>query len=107
MVEQCMTHSRFPTGAFGMMLLAIMACTNDLTGVSQERLILTVKGTWVRSDQVPGSMDLWMMDVQGGHITGTGSWAGEACCAGTLTIDGRLTGDSIHVDVERIRTTPS
>ena len=55
-------------------------------------------------DQVPGSGELWTLTVQGSAITGTGSWSGEACCAGTLSLTGTISGDSIHLDLTFVVT---
>jgi len=30
-----------------------------------------------------------------------GSWTGEACCSGTLTVSGTIASDSIHVQIAR------
>lgn len=59
----------------------------------------TLDGAWSRLDEVPGSSEHWTLAVEGNSISGTGTWSGEACCAGTLTLVGSIANDSIHVDV--------
>lgn len=56
-------------------------------------------GTWATLGEVPGSSEIWSLAAQGTDITGTGTWSGEACCAGTLAIVGTIRGDSVHLDL--------
>lgn len=76
-------------------LAAALACGGDLLAPSA----LTLDGTWTRLDEVPGSSERWELSVEGATITGTGTWSGEACCAGSLTLEGTIARDSVHVDV--------
>lgn len=59
----------------------------------------TLDGTWSALDEIPGSGEQWILDVQGSSIGGTGTWSGEACCVGTLSVTGTITGDSIRLDL--------
>ena len=61
----------------------------------------TLNGTWAEEGEVPGSSEVWNLSVDGAHVTGTGTWSGEACCGGTLTIDGQIRGDSIYLGIKR------
>jgi hypothetical protein len=66
----------------------------------------TLQGRWSALDEVPGSGESWDLTVQGAAISGTGTWSGEACCAGTLSLAGTIAGDSIHLDLT-VATTSS
>jgi hypothetical protein len=59
----------------------------------------TLDGAWNRLDEVPGSSEHWTLAVQGNSISGAGTWSGEACCSGTLTLVGSIVNDSVHIDV--------
>ena len=77
-----------------------LACGGDLVAPSAN----TLQGSWAAMDEVAGSGELWDLSVQGSTITGTGSWSGEACCAGTLSLTGAISGDSIHLDLTFVVT---
>ena len=77
------------------------ACTGDLIAPTAQNL----QGRWATVNQIPGSGEGWDLSVQGSAITGTGSWSGEACCAGTLSLVGTIAGDSIHLDLTVVTTT--
>ena len=62
----------------------------------------TLDGTWAALDEVPGSGEQWTLDVQGSSVSGTGSWSGEACCVGTLSVTGTIGGDSVHLDLSYV-----
>lgn len=84
--------------------LGLLACGGSgIMGPSPELLT----GTWVRMNEVPGSGEQWQLTVQGSSIGGSGSWTGEACCAGTISLAGRIAGDSIHVDATYTTTYPT
>ena len=65
---------------------------------------MTLQGRWSAVNEVPGSGESWDLSVRGSNITGTGSWSGEACCAGTLSLTGAIVGDSIHLDLTVVTT---
>jgi hypothetical protein len=77
-----------------------MGCSGDLVAPSAK----TLQGSWAAMDEVPGSGELWDLSVQGSSISGTGSWSGEACCAGTISLTGAIAGDSIHLDLTFVVT---
>ena len=64
----------------------------------------TLQGSWVAMNEVPGSGERWDLTVEGSAITGTGIWSGEACCSGTLSLVGTISGDSIHLDLTVVTT---
>ena len=64
----------------------------------------TLQGHWATVNNIPGSGESWDLTVQESAISGTGSWSGEACCAGTLSLTGTIVGDSIHLDLTVVTT---
>jgi len=78
----------------------VAACGNDLVSPSAE----TLQGSWAAMDEVPGSGEIWDLTVQGTSISGTGGWTGEACCAGTISLTGAISGDSVHLDLTFVVT---
>ena len=77
-----------------------MACGGDLFAPTAT----TLQGRWSAVSEIPGSGESWDLSVQGSDITGTGSWSGEACCSGTLSLTGTIVGDSIHLDLTVVTT---
>ena len=78
----------------------VVGCSGNLVAPSAK----TLQGSWAAMDEVPGSGELWDLSVQGSSISGTGSWSGEACCAGTISLTGAIAGDSIHLDLTFVVT---
>jgi hypothetical protein len=64
----------------------------------------TLDGGWDRVEIIPGSREHWDVTVTGTSISGSGDWTGEACCSGTLSIAGRISGDSVHIAVTHVTT---
>ena len=77
-----------------------MACGGDLLAPTAA----TLQGRWSAVSEIPGSGESWDLSVQESAITGTGTWSGEACCAGTLSLTGTIVGDSIHLDLAVVTT---
>lgn len=76
--------------------LAAVGCrTSDTLSITPWALA----GTWDRVESILGNGEEWKLTLDDGRVTGTGSWAGEACCGGALTVTGYVSGDSLHVDV--------
>jgi hypothetical protein len=82
---------------------ALLGCGGDVFAPSAS----TLNGTWVRLNDIPGSGERWNLTVHGSTISGSGTWTGEACCEGTLTLTGTIVLDSIHVDVTLVTTAPT
>lgn len=74
---------------------ASMGCGADVTLPTSSLL----NGTWSRLNSIPGSAETWSLTATGASLSGTGTWSGEACCAGPLSLTGSVSGDSIHVVV--------
>jgi len=80
--------------------LAVACGGDDLLTPTPESL----QGRWAAVSTIPGSGESWDLSVQGTAINGTGSWSGEACCSGTLSLAGAIAGDSIHLDLIVVTT---
>jgi hypothetical protein len=88
---------------FALVLLA--ATSTGVVGCSDSTGPFTaLAGTWNRLDEVPGSSEQWNLAVVDTVVTGAGTWSGEACCGGKLTVDGFVSRDSLHVDVTMTTT---
>jgi len=88
-----LTFKRF-CGALVFTAFAVGGCGSDLsTGV----IVKDLNGSWTELDQVPGSSEHWTLSTKDTVVTGTGTWSGEACCAGTVTVAGYVRGDSVHL----------
>jgi hypothetical protein len=59
-------------------------------------------GSWTAVGEVPGSSEHWTLATADTGVSGTGTWTGEACCAGTLSIAGFVSGDSVHLAVTHV-----
>jgi len=82
-------------------IICLAACTgSDLVTPTPE----TLQGRWSTVNEIPGSGESWDLTVQESAITGTGSWSGEACCSGTLSLAGTIAGDSVHLDLTFVVT---
>ncbi|HKO16165.1 MAG TPA: hypothetical protein VJU87_07995 [Gemmatimonadaceae bacterium] len=77
--------------------LPLASCGDATTAITPK----TLDGTWNWVTSVPGNGEQWKLQLEGTHVTGTGTWEGEACCAGSVSVDGETSGDSLHVDVTR------
>jgi hypothetical protein len=83
-----------------MLAAALVACGGDALAPSPRNL----DGSWTRLDEYPGNSEQWDLATNGSSISGTGSWSGEACCAGSLTLTGTVANDSLHIDVTLVDT---
>jgi outer membrane protein assembly factor BamB len=68
--------------------------------------IRDLPGTWMAPFAVPGSDERWTLALSGEVVSGTGTWSGEACCSGTVSLTGLLRGDSVHLDLVYTQTAP-
>ncbi len=53
-----------------------------------------------------GSGEQWTLVLSGAVVSGTGTWSGEACCSGAVSLTGLLSGDSVHLDLVYTQTAP-
>jgi hypothetical protein len=82
-----------------------LGCGRDTTSPAVE-ILRDAPGTWVAPLVVPGSGESWTLSLSGTDVTGQGTWEGEACCNGTVSITGTVRGDSLHLDVVYRQTQP-
>ena len=87
-------------------ILAAYGCADDATQPRVE-LPRDIAGHWEAPLVIPGSGEEWTLSLVGASITGAGTWTGEACCRGTVTITGTVRDDSLHLDVVYRQTEPA
>lgn len=85
---------------FCMATVCLVACGDGLLTPTAAQL----SGLWSRVGEVPGSSEQWNLSVSDTTITGTGHWTGEACCDGSLTVNGYITADSLHLEVRQFNS---
>lgn len=64
-----------------------VAVSAVLAGSCREGPALALDGVW-QTFPVPGSSTILTLTQHDTVVTGTGTWSGEACCSGTLTVAG-------------------
>ena len=72
--------------------LLTLGCS-DLT--SPERL----NGTWRQDITIPGSGVEFTLTTNGDAVSGVGTWTGEACCSGHVTVDGSENGGDVRLSL--------
>lgn len=73
---------------FGALLAA--ACA-DLTAPS------SLNGAWAEDFTIPGSNLQFTLSTNGQVVSGNGTWTGEACCAGVVTIAGGMAAPNVNL----------
>src|SRR5579862_8569693 len=63
-----------------------------------------LNGTWTHDYSIPGMGFQMTLATQGNAVSGTGTWAGEACCAGTVSVTGTLTDGALKLDLTQTTT---
>ena len=63
-----------------------------------------IAGRWSQPFDFPGSSFEMDLTTNGSRISGTGSWTGEACCAGTVSVTGTINGVAVHLDITETST---
>ena len=58
-----------------------------------------VTGTWTHDYQFPGMGFQMTLSAQGNIVSGTGTWSGEACCDGTVSVTGSFTDGLLKLDI--------
>lgn len=61
-------------------------------------------GKWTHDSGIPGSSLQFTLARNGTAVSGSGTWTGEACCSGTVTVTGTVTGDVIDLDLAYVVT---
>lgn len=63
-----------------------------------------VNGTWTRDFPVPGMGFQMTLDTHGNVVSGSGTWAGEACCTGVVSVTGSVIDGVVTLDMSQTRT---
>jgi hypothetical protein len=75
-----------------LLLVVAAGCSNSVAPSS-------IDGRWVAPFTVPGNGFEMDLVGNGSTVSGTGTWSGEACCAGTVSVAGTINGSSVHLDI--------
>ncbi len=76
---------------FGVVLS--LGCTDTTAPAS------LVNGTWTHDFQIPGNGFQMTLSTQSNIVTGDGSWVGEACCGGPVTVTGKVDDGVVKLDM--------
>ena len=71
--------------------LLALGCS-DSTGPAR------LNGSWTHDYGFPGSSLSFTLATAGDAVSGAGTWTGEACCSGTVTITGTDSGGDVELD---------
>jgi hypothetical protein len=68
-----------------------------------------INGTWARDfGGIPGNSFEMNLAASGSNVSGAGTWSGEACCSGTLTVTGTIESNgAVHLDFTQTITAPA
>ena len=97
----CVLSRPFVHSLAALALVAAIGCKTS-TEVTAAR----IAGHWSRLDGLNPfrfSED-WTLSTSGTAISGTGTWLGEGCCSGTVSIAGSFDGNLVHVSVNLVTT---
>jgi hypothetical protein len=75
------------------LLLALVS-----SGCSDTVAPISLNGKW---GQDVGPESIWEVNLStnGSSIVGTGTWYGEACCGGDITVSGSVRNGAVHLDL--------
>jgi hypothetical protein len=59
----------------------------------------TIDGRWSQDGEPPGNSFEMDLVANGSTISGSGTWSGEACCSGTLAVNGTFNKGAVHLDI--------
>lgn len=76
----------------------VLACSSESLTQS-ESIAVRLAGTWSAAFDIPGNSLILLLSAHDATVTGTGTFAGEAGPSGTLTVDGKVTGATIDLDM--------
>lgn len=85
-----------------LLLAVVVGCSNVVSPT-------LINGKWARDFAgIPGNAFEMTLTASGSNVSGTGTWSGEACCAGTLTVTGTINSNgAIQLDfIETIISPP-
>ena len=83
-----------------LVLAVVVGCSNVVSPT-------LINGKWARDFAgIPGNSFEMNLGANGSAISGTGTWSGEACCAGTVTVAGTIESNgTVHLDIAETVTT--
>lgn len=61
-------------------------------------------GNWEEEFTIPGNSLEFTLTANGGAISGSGRWTGEACCSGTVTVTGDAPGSDVNLSFMFVAT---
>jgi hypothetical protein len=76
-----------------------LGCSNPIEPSS-------INGRWGGPPSVPGNSFEMDLVASGSAISGTGTWSGEACCAGTLAVTGTFDNGAVHLEITETVSSP-
>jgi hypothetical protein len=76
----------------------VLACSSESLTQS-ESVAARLVGTWSATFDSPGNSLILTLSAHDSTVTGTGTYAGEAGPSGALTVDGKVTGATIDLDM--------
>jgi hypothetical protein len=69
-----------------------LGCSNPTTASE-------LAGTWTHDYGFPGSSFEMTLTTRANVVTGTGHWTGEACCAGSVAVNGLVENELVTLDL--------
>jgi hypothetical protein len=93
---------------FGIFALAgLVACGSTFTSPSDSALASAVQGAWMNVSTIPGSSTRFTLAANGQALSGAGTFVGEAGPAGTISITGDVSDESVTLVFVYTATVPS
>jgi len=84
--------------------LSLLAGLLIVAGCSSTTSPSFLDGTWSQDNTFPGSNLQFTLNTNGSAVSGSGSWSGEACCNGVVTITGTQTGVGVSLTFDFVTT---
>ena len=78
--------------------LSVLLLAFVSSGCSDAVAPIVLNGKWAR-DLGPESFWTVKLATNGSSIVGTGTWYGEACCGGDITVTGSVRSGAVHLDL--------
>jgi hypothetical protein len=57
----------------------------------------SLDGAWKQDITIPGNSLLFTLTTNGDAVAGSGTWSGEACCDGAVSVTGDATGPDVSL----------
>jgi len=78
--------------------LVTLGCSSSTAPSAQ------LSGTWTHDYSIPGMGFEMTLATQGDVVSGSGTWSGEACCSGTVSVVGVFANGVVKIDVTQTAT---